>query len=151
MNGRLIRLALALGFVLSFASAARADDPIADIVRKWGLLGPWSQDCTLPPDHANGTVLVYAVAADGGVVYRRDFGDVTDENQVLAAEISADGLLNLQVYFPAIKQMRAYGLMMLEDGGLRAIYNRTETGEYSIKDGKFVATKKPTPAQHKCE
>ena len=151
MNGRLIRLALALGFVLSFASAARADDPIADIVRKWGLLGPWSQDCTLPPDHANGTVLVYAVAADGGVVYRRDFCDVTDENQVLAAEISADGLLNLQVYFPAIKQMRAYGLMMLEDGGLRAIYNRTETGEYSIKDGKFVATKKPTPAQHKCE
>jgi hypothetical protein len=151
VNGRLIRLALGLALLASLASVAFADDPIAETVRKWGLLGPWSLDCSLPPDHANGTVLAYEIGADGGVVFRRDFGDVTDENQVLAAEVSADGLLNLEVYFPSIKQKREYGLMMLEDGSMRAIYNRSEKGGYSIKDGKFVATRKPTPAQHKCE
>ena len=69
----------------------------------------------------------------------------------LAAEVSAEGLLNLEVYFPAIKQKREYGLEMLSDGSLRAIFNRSEKGEYSIKDGKFVATRKPTSAQHRCE
>ena len=152
MVGRSIGLALA-GFVslVSVASSAFADDPLAETVRKWGLLGAWSQDCALPPDHAKGTVLAYAIGPDGAVVYRRDFGDVADEGRVLAAEVSADGLLNLVVYLPAIEQKREYGLMMLPDGGLRAIYNRSERGEYTIKDGKFVATKKPTPAQHKCE
>jgi hypothetical protein len=151
VNRCLIRLALGLAFLASFAPFALADDPIAETVRKWGLLGPWSLDCALPPDHASGTVLAYEIGPDGGVIYRRDFGDASDENQVLAAEVSADGVLNLEVYFPAIKQKREYGLMMLEDGTTRAIYNRSERGEYSIKDGKFVATRKPTPAQHKCE
>jgi hypothetical protein len=145
------RLALGLTFLASFASAAIADDPIAETVRKWGLLGPWSLDCTLPPDHAKGTVLAYMIGSDGGVVYHRDFGDISDENQVLAAEVSADGLLNLEVYFASIKQKREYGLMMLEDGTMRTIYNRSEAGEYTIKEGKFVATKKITPPQHKCE
>ncbi len=151
MNGHLIRLVLALSFLASLASAAFADDPNAATARKWGLLGAWSQDCTLPPDHANGTVLIYEIAPEGGVVFRRDFGDVTDQNQVLAANVSADGMMNLEVYFPTIKQTRAYGLMLFDDGSLRAIYNRNEAGEYTIKDGKFVATKKTTPAQHKCE
>ena len=151
VNGRFNRLALGLAVLACFASSASADDPIAETVRKWGLLGPWSLDCSLPPDHGNGTVLAYEIGADGGILYRRDFGDVSDENQVLAAEVSAEGLLNLEVYFPAIKQKREYGLEMLSDGSLRAIFNRSEKGEYSIKDGKFVATRKPTSAQHRCE
>lgn len=151
VDGRICQLALGLVFLASFASSAFADDPIAETVRQWGLLGSWSLDCSLPPDHANGTVLAYEIGPDGGVLYRRDFGDVTDENQVTAAQVSADGLLNLEVYFPAIKQKREYGLRMLADGSLRAIYNRSEKGDYSIKDGKFVVTKKLTPAQHRCE
>ena len=157
MIGRFAGLALGLAFlgsvatVASLASPAFADNPVAETVRKWGLLGAWSQDCALPPDHARGTVLAYQIGPEGGVVYRRDFGDVADEGQVLAAEVSADGVLNLVVTFAAIKQKREYGLMMLADGGLRAVYNRSETGEYTIKDGKFVATKKPTPVQHRCE
>jgi len=151
VNRRVIRLALGLGFLANLASPAFADNPIAETVQKWGLLGPWSINCSLPPDHANGTVLSYEIGRDGGVVYRRNFGDVTDEGEVLAAEVSADGLLNLEVYFPAIRQKREYGLMLQPDGGLRAIYNRSERGDYTIKDGKFVATKKPTPAQYKCE
>ena len=151
VNGRLIRLAPGLALLASLLSPAFADDPVAETVRKWGLLGPWSINCALPPDHGDGTVLSYEIGPDGGVVYRRNFGDVTDEAQVLAAEVSADGVLKLEVFFPAIKQKRDYGLMLQSDGGLRAIYNRSEKGDYTIKDGKFVATKKPTPVQHKCE
>jgi hypothetical protein len=155
VNGLLIRVALGLvllaGLLAGLASPASADEPIAETLRKWGLLGAWSIDCARPPDHAEGTVLSYEIGPDGTVVYRRNFGDVTDEAEVLAAEVSADGVMNLEVYFPAIKQKRDYGLTLQSDGGLRAIYNRSEKGEYTIKDGKFVATKKPTPVQHKCE
>lgn len=151
MNGRLIRLALGLTVLASLASPASADDPIAETLRKWGLLGAWSIDCARPPDHADGTVLSYEIGPDGTVVYRRNFGDVSDEAEVLAADVSADGVMNLEVYFPTIKQKREYGLALQSDGGLRAIYNRSEKGDYTIKDGKFVATKKPTPVQHKCE
>lgn len=150
MKGRLIRLALGLTLLAGLAAPASADEPIADTLRKWGLLGAWSIDCSRPPDHADGTVLSYEIGPDGTVVYRRNFGDVTDEAEVLAAEVSADGMMNLEVYFPAINQKRDYGLTLDPDGGLRAIYNRNEKGEYTIKDGKFVATKKPTRAQHKC-
>ncbi|WP_245286794.1 hypothetical protein [Bradyrhizobium sp. Tv2a-2] len=151
MNRRFIRLALGLTLLGSCASSAFADDPIAETVRQFGLLGPWSIDCSLAPDHADGTVLAYEIGPDGGVLFRRDFGDIKDENQVLAAEVSTDGLLKLEVYFPTIRQKREYGLMMLEDGTLRAIYNRSEKGEYSIKDSKIVATRRPTSVQHKCE
>ena len=151
MNGRFNRLALGLAMLVGLASSAFADDPIADTVRQWGLLGPWSLDCRLPPDHTNGALLAYEIGPDGGVVYHRDFGDVSDESEVLAAHVSDDGLLNLEVFFPAIKQKREYGLMMLSDGSLRSIYSRDDKGEYSIKDGKFVATRKPTPTQHRCD
>ncbi len=71
-------------------------------------------------------------------------------SRVLSAEISADGTLNLRVYFPSLKQTREYGLMMQPDGTMRAIYNRSARGEYTIRDGKFAASGDPTPPQHKC-
>jgi hypothetical protein len=70
---------------------------------------------------------------------------------VLSATISDDGVLNLRVYFPSVKQTREYGVMHLEGGSIRAVYNRNEQNQYSIKDGKFIATGKPTLAQHKCD
>jgi hypothetical protein len=55
------------------------------------------------------------------------------------------------VYFPAVKQTREYGLILQEDGTLRAVYNRNEKNQYTIKNGRFTANGKPTPAQHRCE
>jgi hypothetical protein len=31
------------------------------------------------------------------------------------------------------------------------MYNRDDKDRYSIKDGKFTQSGKPTPPQHKCE
>ena len=36
------------------------------------------------------------------------------------------------------------------DGTMRAMHNRNQKDEYSIKDGKFTANGEPTPPQHKC-
>ena len=140
---------LAILFSLTLARDASAETA-AETARKWGLIGAWSLDCSLPPDRGKGTVLAYEVAPDGKLVHRRNFGDGTDESPVLSAEISRNGMLNLRIFFPSLKQTREFGMMMQPDGTIRAIYNRDEKHQYSIRDGKFAASGNPTPSQHKC-
>lgn len=148
MSGPLSRLTLAIVFSLVLAVGASAET-VAQTVRKWGLIGFWSQDCSLQPDRDKGTVFAYEVEPDDRVVHRRYFGDTTDESEVIAAEVSGSGMLRLRVFFPNLKQTREFGLAMQPDGTMRAIYNRQKR-DYTIKDGKFTATGKPTPSQHRC-
>ncbi len=149
MKGYFRQLALALLYSLTLAPNASAET-VAQTARKWGLIGPWSLDCSLKPDRNKGTMLAYEVVADDRVVYRRDFGDATDESEVVTAEVSGDGMLNLRVFFPSLKQTREYGLAMQPNGTMRAMYNRNQKNEYTIKDGKFTASGNPTPPQHRC-
>ena len=128
-----------------------ASSPLAETASHWGLIGRWSLDCSLPPDRHQGTVLAYQMTHRGGIVHRRDFGDANDENPVISANVSGDGMLNLRVSFPSLKQTREYGLMMQADGTMRSMYNRNEQNEYTIKDGTFTANGKPTPLFHKCK
>jgi hypothetical protein len=143
------RLSLALGLLVALVSQATAESP-ADTATRWGLIGPWSLDCALPADRGIGTVLSYEIVGGDRLIHRRNFGDGSDESEVVGATISADGVLNLRIYFPAFKETRELGLMKLSDDSMRAVYNRSENGRYSIKGGKFTATGKPTPVQHKC-
>src|SRR5215475_10807826 len=119
------RLLTALFVAALLALPAHAGSA-AETAKQWGLIGPWSLDCTLPPDHAKGTVLSYEIADGERLLHRRDFGDSSDEGEVLSATVSGDGVLNLKVYFPSVKQTREYGVMHLADGGIRAVYNRNE-------------------------
>jgi hypothetical protein len=149
LNGQLGRLALAILFSLTLTLEVPAET-VAETTRKWGLIGPWSLDCSLAPDRNKGTVLAYEIASGDRVVHRRNFGDTTDESEVVTAEVSGDGILNLRVFFPALKQTREYGFIMQPDGTLRAMFNRNQKNEYTIKDGKFTANGNATPPQHKC-
>jgi hypothetical protein len=149
LNGQLGRLALAILFSLTLTLEVPAET-VAETTRKWGLIGPWSLDCSLAPDRNKGMVLAYEIASGDRVVHRRNFGDTTDESEVVTAEVSGDGILNLRVFFPALKQTREYGFIMQPDGILRAMYNRNQKNEYTIKDGKFTANGNATPPQHKC-
>jgi hypothetical protein len=152
LSGHFERLALALLFAFSLALPSGASaETMAQTVQKWGLIGPWSLDCSLKPDRDRGMVLDYEIVGDDRVVHRRNFGDKSDESEVVTAEISADGTLNLRVFFPSLKQTREFGLMMQPDGTMRAIYNRDQKQEYSIRDGKFTANGNATPPQHKCK
>ncbi|WP_423963458.1 hypothetical protein [Bradyrhizobium sp.] len=135
---------------MTLAWPAAAQDSMANELSQWGLIGPWSLDCALPPDHDKGAVLDYEIEG-ADVINRRDFGDAKDEGKVISATVSKDGMLNLRVFYASVKQTREYGLMMQPDGTLRAMYNRNDKKQYTIKNGKFTADGKPTPAQHKCE
>jgi hypothetical protein len=95
--------------------------------------------------------LIYEATADGGVTHVRDFGDAKEENKVLSASISKDGMLNLRVFFPALKQTNELGFIKLTDGSLRAMYTRDDKNHYSIKGGKFTFDARPTALQHKCD
>ncbi len=144
------RLALAILFWLPLTGAARAETPAA-VAQRWGLIGSWSADCSLPADRDRGTVLTYEIGADRRLMSRRRFGDTTDEAEVTDATVSADGTLNLRVHFSSLEQTREFGLKKQPDGSIRAIYNRSETGEYTIRDGKFTSDGRTTPPQLKCE
>jgi len=143
---RLLPLIILFATVAGTASAETA----AETASKWGLIGRWSLDCDLPPDRDRGAVLAYEIGTDGRLLYRRDFGDTADTADVIAAEISADNLLNLRVFFPKLKQTREYGLRMEADGSIRAFYNRDQKGNYSIRNGLFSANGRPTPPNFKC-
>ncbi|MDE2378639.1 MAG: hypothetical protein KGM94_15310 [Bradyrhizobium sp.] len=133
----------------ALVSSAGAE-PLAATVIKWGLLGSWSVDCALRPDRDKGALLTYEIRPDGRVMYRRNFGDARDENEVVAASIEPDGQLDILVFFPSLHQTREFGLKLQHDGSLRAIYNRSQRGDYTIRDGRFVRTGEQTPAQHRC-
>ncbi|MBM7488708.1 hypothetical protein JOE52_007690 [Bradyrhizobium canariense] len=135
---------------VAFTPAAGAES-LAATIEQWGLLGSWAIDCAARPDRDKGALLTYEIRKDGRVMYRRNFGEAKDENEVVSAMVSADGLLNVMVYFPLLQQTREFGLLLSKQGSLRAIYNRSERGEYTIRDGKYVATGAPTPAQQRCD
>jgi len=143
------RLALTVLSLPMLALNASAQT-VAETAGAWGLIGSWSLDCSVAPDRGKGAVLAYEIAPDDRVIHRRDFGDTSDESEVITAEVSGNGMLNLRVYFPKLKQTREYGFVLEPDGALRAVYNRSQQGQYTIRNGKFTANGNPTLALHKC-
>jgi hypothetical protein len=134
---------------VAFTPAAGAES-LAATVEQWGLLGSWAVDCAARPDRDKGALLTYEIRKDGRVMYQRNFGEAKDESEVVSATVNTDGLLNVMVYFPSLQQTREFGLLLSKQGSLRAIYNRSERGEYTIRDGKYVANGAPTPSQQRC-
>jgi hypothetical protein len=149
VNGPFRRLALAILFLLTLTLNASAET-VAETARAWGLIGAWSLDCSVAPDRGEGALLSYEIASGDRVVHRRNFGTTTDESEVVTAKVSGDGMLNLRVFFPKLKQTREYGFAMQPDGTMRAMYNRNQEREYTIRNGKFTASGNPTPSQRKC-
>lgn len=141
---------LALVFFVLVTDAAFAETT-AETASRWGLIGRWSRDCSLPPDHDRGALLSFELAGNGRLIHRRDFGDMQDQAKVTHASISGGNMLNLRIFFPSVKQTREFGLIMQPNGAMRAIYNREKNGKYSIRDGKFTANGQPTPPQYRCD
>jgi hypothetical protein len=148
MHGCLLPLALVFSLTLALDALA---ETVAQTASKWGLIGTWSMNCSLPPDRGKGALLAYEVAPDGRVMHRRNFGDLKDESQVLTAVASNNGMLNLRVKFSSLKETREFGMMKQPDGTLRTMYSRNAKEEYSIRDGNFTANGNPTPSQYKCK
>jgi hypothetical protein len=150
LNRHLRRSALATTFLLALPLGASAES-IAQTVSKWGLIGTWATDCSVPPGKNQTARMIYKTAPGGRVIHARNFGDRSDENEVVGATLSDDGTLNLRVVFRDFKQMREYGIIKQPDGGYRTMYNRNEKNEYVIADGKFTANGDPTRPLRRCD
>jgi hypothetical protein len=150
LNGHFGRLALAAVFSFTLTHQAPAETT-AVTARNWGLIGRWSVDCSLPISRDKNPLLAYEIVGGERVVHRRNFDDGTDENPVVGAEVSSDGILNLRVFFPKLKQTREYGLLMQSDGAMQTTYNRDLNEQYTVKDSKFTANGNPTPSLRKCK
>jgi hypothetical protein len=148
LNACVARLVPAIALFAAATAASAAT--VAETASRWGLIGRWSLDCHIPPDHDRGAVLSYQITGRNKLVLHRDFGDAEDNAEVIAADLSDDNRLNLRIYFPQLRQTRELGLMRLPDGGIRTVYNRTRGGTYSIKDGRITAGGQPTPPQFRC-
>ena len=140
--------AMALACTVSIARQASAAT-LSEIARQWGLIGTWAVDCHTPPSQQN-IYLTYVTGEEGKVLHKRDFGVGRDANEVLKARIAPNGQLRLVVSFPELSETRSYVLMMGGDGRIRAITNRDNQGRYSIRNGRLLASGKPTPWQSRC-
>jgi hypothetical protein len=144
----MLKLTVLVTLCLSTPSQAKT---IAETVTEWGLIGTWAIDCKVPPDRQTGTRLAYVVKSGGRVVHERDFGDTSDTNEVLQADLASDNSIVLRVRFTALKDTRQYALMKMPDGTIRAFFNRGGDGVYTIKDGRFVANDQLSPKQFRCD
>ncbi|HJQ60522.1 MAG TPA: hypothetical protein VJ890_26690 [Vineibacter sp.] len=129
--------------------AGAAAQSIAEVMEQWGLVGTWAVNCHLPPSRTNGMHSTYLPQLAGNVDVRRDFGDpqYNDVSQVIAARLQPDGRLEVTV---DPRQIFTYTLAKGADGRIRSMIGRLGNGEYTVRDGKFVATGAPTPWQSRC-
>ena len=121
----------------------------ADAARKWGLIGTWAADCSVPPDKTTPQI-IYAIGSGDRVMLRRDYGWRKDEMEIGTVEIAGDGSLHMRTVFPELKQIRDSAIAMAPDGSIRALYNRNEKDEYTVRDGVYVANGNPAVALHRC-
>jgi hypothetical protein len=152
VTANLARWALAVALTLATSTLAMRDataSEAADAARKWGLIGTWAVDCSVPPDKAS-PLIICAIGSGDRVLLRRDYGNRIDEQEVGSVEIAADGNLLMRTSFPSLKQIRESAIAMAPDGSIRAIYNRNEKDEYTVRDGIYVANGSPAIALHRC-
>lgn len=154
--GLFLVLLLALAVVPAATGAAAQADRAADataanavkVAQRWGLIGTWALDCSMPVEKGKGRFIFYEISPEQRLVNRRDH-DAADANPIVDAGISPDR--SIVLYIRIGKQTRENGIVKDHDGTIRALFNRADDGTYSIRDGLFVANGKPTVPLHKCD
>jgi hypothetical protein len=129
------------------AQAALAETP-AEAAIRWGLLGSWRTDCSVPASRDD-VVNIYVVRG-GRLFHDRSWGDGTDSSVVSSAVIRPDGTLDVLIIFTSLSQTRENLYKKAPDGRLIPLMSKNvDKDEYTIKDGKAVSTGKPlAPLRH---
>lgn len=135
-----------LWLLAGFGPASAQDS--AAVAESWGLLGTWSVDCAQAASKSNAHLSF--VRVDGQLMHRRDFGELRDEYPIRSATAAADGSLEILVDLRPAGKARTIVFARAGEGKKRAIQNRGEQGDYTIRNGKFVANGAPTPVQTRC-
>jgi hypothetical protein len=137
-----VRAAIAsVAFILT--SAAIAETDLSELIQKWGLVGKWSTDCS--PEAAPHGVVAYEIEPDGRATI--DSGASLIEMRI--AMINSDGDLTLHTIAPSGGETRV--LMLLRSGdSLQPITIGRERNDYTVRNGKFVASFKETSPLRRC-
>ncbi len=137
--GLIARVAVLAVLGLGCAAGPCLAETPAEAASRWGLLGAWRTDCRAPVTQ-DGSELTYAVR-NGRLFLDRDWGDGEDSNEVASATIDADGSIAVVIVFPSISQTRLNAFIKDDSKRIRSMVSKdVNSGEYSIKDGKFTSS-----------
>ena len=118
------------------AVAAGPTEEAAETARRWDLLGVWKADCRTGASRED--VALRYIIRSGRLYLERDMGGSRDSSLVSQAEASPDGTsIDLTILFtagPRTLVLNRQGTQQLLVWSSRL----TGTGEYNIKDGRFV-------------
>jgi hypothetical protein len=122
-----------------------------EVARDWGLLGSWRINCGAPASQNNVTVTYADVG--GSLFYQRDNGEAQDSNPVISAIVTPDDQMEYVIDLVAAKQKRRNVIVKADDGSQYRTVNNSnvETGDYSVRDGKFVPQGTVTPWLNHCK
>lgn len=144
------RLLIPVTLLASIIASSAATASSMDVARKGGLLGRWAVDCANTVKQGGPhNLIAYEATREGKLFYRRN-DDPQDGNEIEDVKLGADGLIIVRVEMPAKKQTREMGITKLADGSTRAVYNHDTEGNYSVKDGIFIANGNRTPSLKRC-
>ena len=147
-------IAIVFGALL-VALPARAD-AVLDVIRTAGLLGTWAESCAAGPSRWNWFVTFYVT---GNSTVRRK-GETGGDDPVLDGAVDS-----AQRVTPTMVRLRLRnddpnwgpdnGTIYdaeaeLRDGKWHVLNSVRRDGTQLIKDGKFVASGKPTPVLQRC-
>ena len=137
--------------LLSLMGPVSAKGP-ADAAAKWGFIGTWAPDCAKKPSRDN-TYLIYERKSEDRLIHKREFGDDSDQNDVLETKFTTEGNLEVVIYYKSLNppHKRRIVFVKMTDGQLRAIENQVVgSSDFSVKDGKLVSSGQPVVIQYKC-
>lgn len=146
-----VRLRWAIALLAWLAASAPASaQTIAETASRWGLVGSWRLNCKVPVDRNNAD-LKYVVRS-GKLFHDREFGNSRDSSVVMSAKLLPGGVIEIIVNFTSLSQVREFSFMKNGNNSIRAMSNRNvNTGEYSVKAGKFTSGGGTTPWQIRCK
>lgn len=130
------------------ATAPAAAQDAGEAAAAWGLLGTWATNCSSAPGPSSARLSF--VRSGDKLLHRRDFGKQRDEFTVPSASVLPDGSLEVVIDLAPMGERRTIVFARAGEGRKRAIANRGEKGDYTIRDGKFAASGAPTPVQTRC-
>jgi hypothetical protein len=145
-----IQLLIATVLLASLANATEnsvllsSEASLSGLIAKWKLAGRWSTDCS--PEATPGSVVEYEIDADG----LASISNGQSVTEMRISSINADGDLTLKTMQVGHEQTRVLTLRRIDDT-LRPNISRPERFDYTVRNGKFVASLKETAPLRHCK